>query len=314
MNEPKTPCPIWKTPALRLGLGASGSAKVHSPRAGGDYQITGTAAMTVQHRSAAEKARITTWIVDQRRSGEPAPLVTDDIIQQAATRRSLRMSERKQRFFLLSMSRNFQPSDQFRIGGIEGEEFKRDVGDIASWTECSDDNEVYGIIRLLAEEGLVIFIQPACDRVRLTAKGFERMEALETSAPQTRQVFVAMWFDQSMDAAFDSGFDPAITDAGYRALRIDRKEHGNKIDDEIIAEIRRSRFVVADFTCETVGMNGSARALARGGVYYEAGFAQGLGIPVIWSSDLIVLAMSISIRGSSTTSSGTNPMSFVRNC
>jgi len=58
-------------------------------------------------------------------------------------------------------------------------------------------------------------------------------------------------------------------------IRIDKKEHNNKIDDEIIAEIRRSRFLIADFTCE--------RKNVRGGVYYEAGFAQGLGIPVIWT-------------------------------
>ncbi len=52
-------------------------------------------------------------------------------------------------------------------------------------------------------------------------------------------------------------------------MRIDNKEHTNKICDEIIAEIRRSRFVVAEFTGQ------------RNGVYYEAGFAAGLGIPVI---------------------------------
>ena len=58
-------------------------------------------------------------------------------------------------------------------------------------------------------------------------------------------------------------------------MRIDRKEHVNKIDDEIVAEIRRARFVVADFTHGDTG--------ARGGVYYEAGFAHGLDIPVIFT-------------------------------
>ena len=57
-----------------------------------------------------------------------------------------------------------------------------------------------------------------------------------------------MWFDESMDQAFEVGIEPAIEEAGYKPLRIDRKEHVNKIDDEIIAELRRSRFVVADFT------------------------------------------------------------------
>jgi nucleoside 2-deoxyribosyltransferase len=84
-----------------------------------------------------------------------------------------------------------------------------------------------------------------------------------------------MWFDDSMMEAYDNGIAPAIRDAGYEPIRIDRKDHNNKIDDEIIAEIRRSRFLVADFT-----QGGSG---ARGGVYYEAGFAHGLNIPVIFT-------------------------------
>ena len=60
----------------------------------------------------------------------------------------------------------------------------------------------------------------------------------------------------------------------YEAVRIDRKEHVNKIDDEIIAELRRARFVVADFTHGETGV--------RGGVYYEAGFAHGHDIPVVF--------------------------------
>ena len=85
-----------------------------------------------------------------------------------------------------------------------------------------------------------------------------------------------MWFGPSMDDTWENGIRPGIENAGYEALRIDRKEHSNKIDDEIIAEIRRSRFVVADFTHgEDAG--------ARGGVYYEAGFAHGLNIPVIFT-------------------------------
>src|SRR6185312_8220962 len=64
---------------------------------------------------------------------------------------------------------------------------------------------------------------------------------------------------------------PGIQRAGYKDERIDRVEHSNRIDDEIVAWIRKSKFVVADCTGH------------RGGVYYEAGFAHGLGIPVIWT-------------------------------
>lgn len=51
----------------------------------------------------------------------------------------------------------------------------------------------------------------------------------------------------------------------------DRLEHNEKIDDTIVAEIKRSGLMVADFTGH------------RGGVYFEAGLARGLGIPVIWT-------------------------------
>jgi len=80
-----------------------------------------------------------------------------------------------------------------------------------------------------------------------------------------------MWFDESTKAAWLEAFKPAIEEAGYVAFRIDFKPHTNMIDNEIIAEIRRSRFLVADLT----GQNG--------GVYYEAGFAAGLSLPVFYT-------------------------------
>lgn len=84
-----------------------------------------------------------------------------------------------------------------------------------------------------------------------------------------------MWFKDEMSGAFERGIEPAIEGSGYATMRIDRKEHLAKVDEEIIAEIRRSRFLVADFSHGDDG--------ARGGVYFEAGFAHGLGIPVIYT-------------------------------
>lgn len=115
----------------------------------------------------------------------------------------------------------------------------------------------------------------------LRPPGYARLADLDGVNSGSEQGFVAMWFDDSMAAAYSDGIEVAIREGGYRPLRIDRKEHIDKIDDQIVAEIRRSRFVVADFTSEP--------NKPRGGVYYEAGFAQGLNIPVIWTcrQDLI---------------------------
>lgn len=77
-----------------------------------------------------------------------------------------------------------------------------------------------------------------------------------------------------MDEAFELGISRAVTDCGFPApIRIDRKEHNNQITDEIMAAIRDAEFVIADFS----GTRGD-----RAGVYYEAGFARGLGRPVIY--------------------------------
>lgn len=109
--------------------------------------------------------------------------------------------------------------------------------------------------------------------VTVRATGIERVQELESVSMREKSshVFIAMWFDASTYGMFHEGLAPAVRDCGFEPRRIDMKETNNKICDEIIAEIRRSRFVIADFTGQ------------RGGVYYEAGFAQGLGIPVIWT-------------------------------
>ncbi|WP_322283469.1 hypothetical protein [Prosthecobacter sp.] len=104
---------------------------------------------------------------------------------------------------------------------------------------------------------------------KVSAKGWDHLQSSGLS--NSTSGFVAMWFDDSVNIAWEQAFYPAIKAAGYAPLRIDKKEHNNKIDDEIMASIRGARFTVADFTGE------------RGGVYFEAGFANGLGKPVIWT-------------------------------
>ncbi len=79
-------------------------------------------------------------------------------------------------------------------------------------------------------------------------KGWERFQEIEERRPSSRNCFVAMWLDKSQDEIYENGIEKAVKKAGYQPVRIDEVEHLNKIDDLIIAEIRRSKFVVAEFT------------------------------------------------------------------
>lgn|SRR5208282_386431 len=103
----------------------------------------------------------------------------------------------------------------------------------------------------------------------LTPTGWQELERIGESGADSSNAFIAMWFHSSQDAVKES-IESAIAAAGYIPVRIDEVEHVNRIDDEIIARIRQSKFLVADLTGQ------------RNGVYFEAGFMLGLGRPVIW--------------------------------
>lgn len=158
--------------------------------------------------------------------------------------------------------------------------FSRDMSNkaIAAWSESIRKREVDYLLDYLIKQNWI-----DKNGYVLTVEGYARLAELETANADSTKGFVAMWFDESTNEAWEEGIKRGIEDAGYEAVRIDQKEHVNKIDDEIIAEIRRSRFVVADFTQGEKG--------TRGGVYYEAGFAHGLGIEVIFTCRKDVLKL-----------------------
>lgn len=125
---------------------------------------------------------------------------------------------------------------------------------------------------LLGQAESLGLLDATSDRTwRLTLDGWQRVRQLKDSTRMPDQAFVAMWFNPELDSLWHDGLKPGVEAAGYRPLRIDMAEHNGKIDDLIIAEIKRSGLVVADFTGQ------------RQSVYFEAGFAYGLGIPVIWT-------------------------------
>lgn len=140
----------------------------------------------------------------------------------------------------------------------------------------NDHAELMNLLRYAHSQGFVDYqLHSSGSNVGMTIPGLMHVQARDEQAADSRSGFVAMWFNPEMTDAFSGGMVPAIEANGYEAVRIDSREYNNKIDDEIISEIRRARFVVADFSCGPDG--------ARGGVYFEAGFALALDKPVIFT-------------------------------
>ncbi|MFL5311650.1 MAG: hypothetical protein ACJ79H_14460 [Myxococcales bacterium] len=112
---------------------------------------------------------------------------------------------------------------------------------------------------------------PYLNKYSLTKEGWERYRRLQGSSPSGNQAFVAMSFAEELKAIFHSGIAAALRESGWSPYRADVAEHNGMIIDEVIAQIRASRLVIADATGD------------RHNVYFEAGFAEGLGRPVIWT-------------------------------
>jgi hypothetical protein len=124
------------------------------------------------------------------------------------------------------------------------------------------------LLRVLEHEKFITFTS-SHQAFAITVEGLLELEGMASTGGEFTQGFVAMWFDEELSPAWTVGFDPGIRNAGYRPFRIDKKDYIGGISDEIITEIRRSRFVVVDYTHQV------------NGIYFEAGFALGLGRTVI---------------------------------
>lgn len=129
-------------------------------------------------------------------------------------------------------------------------------------------------LALLSDLGLVeraLLTDPKDMGARLTLAGWQRVADLRKIGKSSNKAFVAMSFAKDLDEVYAIGIQPALTETGWLAVRMDRVEHNDRIDDRIVADIRSSGLVIADFTNN------------RAGVYFEAGLAMGLGLPVIWT-------------------------------
>lgn len=126
--------------------------------------------------------------------------------------------------------------------------------------------------------------------IRLSPKGREKYDQLLGSRLDSNQVFVAMWFSEKIKSLRDS-LIAGIEAAGYDPIIADEVHYTGPIMDFVLASILGSKFIVADFTVEPETVeektpSGEAAESSiiggvRGGVYYEAGFARGLGFEVI---------------------------------
>ncbi|MCK1417664.1 hypothetical protein IVB55_32945 [Bradyrhizobium sp. CW4] len=228
----------------------------------GHFEIPDTAEADLTALEDRLKEKIGFWTRDQNDLGE-CPVVNSTIanlVQKLPDKTVIERAERLLRYGI-HIQKDLGASFRLNSSGVIGITHSRSEGDVLA------------LAGLLRERGWLREITDPSGyhdpTGQVTPEGF----IYESLAKPTESTsgFIAMWFDRSMIAARVEGFEPAIREAGYTPVIVSGVEHINKIDDEMISQIRKSKFLVADFTGH------------RGGVYFEAGFAMGLGLPVFWT-------------------------------
>ena len=222
-------------------------------------------------------------LIDQREAGEYWPRITPGMIEEAHKKEALGTADRAARLLRCLYGETKQLSDYVSLSEIRPQ--------CLAWSESTDWGDIVELLKFLEGRGCVrgqmtfgqgghyqvtteghILIEKAQAKLERERAGPEHPET------ESAQVFVAMWLDEEMNNAYADGIRPAIKKAGYRPFMIAEEEFIDKIDERIMSELERSKFVVADFTHGSEG--------ARGSVYYEAGYAHGLGKPVVYTCHL----------------------------
>lgn len=134
------------------------------------------------------------------------------------------------------------------------------------------------VLQELGKRGLIEAPGPAAGPAgvvrRLTFDGWARYHELLERRVESRMAFMAMSYSNpDVDRAFKEAFRPAAAATEFDLQRLDATPKAGIIDLRLRVEIRKARFLVCDLTDENRG------------AYWEAGFAEGLGRPVIYTCE-----------------------------
>ena len=131
------------------------------------------------------------------------------------------------------------------------------------------------VLNELTDTGLVTPVTVGGQPVRaLTCRGWEYYEELRRGTVNSRTAFMAMKYNETqLDDIVQNVFRAAVRQTGFDLTVLRDKPKAGLIDDRLRVEIRAARFLIADLTHENAG------------AYWEAGYAEGLGRPVIYTCE-----------------------------
>ena len=191
MNE-VSHCPIWNTPASGESPFDRDVKRINSPRAGGWYSVSREALTLLPQIDNRVKARLTTWLVDQRRLGNECPEILQQTITDMEQQRDLPVHVRADRLlqYIGDQTVEIGRRVSFTVPDM-------DKTAIAAWSESVERHELVTLLEYLGEQD---WIKSSAEYTHntLTVEGYARLAELETANAESSQGFVAMWFPTNL--------------------------------------------------------------------------------------------------------------------
>ena len=253
-------CPICKTTNYIQAKELPLDAVEYKCARCGDFRLTGSAD---SHLSANKSPdfMLSAWVREHKEKELEPPYIETKKLESIRAQFKKYNPTQKQSILLQAIERKSKyPGSPVNI--------YRDLDFPLCWATSEAELDYY--LRAINDRKLIQWISED-HLATITPKGWEYLEDYSRHHENMSQVFVAMSFSAEMESVWGNAIKPGIENAGYQPYRIDKNPHNERIDMKIMDEIKKSKFLVADFTGN------------KHGVYFEAGYALGLGIPVIWS-------------------------------
>ena len=115
---------------------------------------------------------------------------------------------------------------------------------------------------------------PNAIRIAPTLEGWLRAGEIAKGQRSENFAFMAMKYgDETLEACVANVIRPAVEEAGYKLEVLRDRPAAGLIDNYLRSRLRLCKFVIADLSH------------ANNGAYWEAGFAEGLGKPVIYTCE-----------------------------
>lgn len=261
LAESKELCEVCSVETAKTNPSGFDGIHKNCPRCG-EFRISGTTLSIMgQELGKEHRAVLSGWVRNQNALGS-VPLITSDNLKTILATPIPSVMDRAKKLLVEAEKGLKNLGDTFNINEPR----------FLAATYSSNSQDVGYLLRILSDQGFAenVALGGECS---ILPSGYIQLDELRGKGSDSSSGFVAMSFQPELNEIYSDGFQIGIIEAGYEPVRMDRVEHINRIDDEIIRQINSAKFVVADFTGH------------RGGVYFETGYALGIGLPVFWTCE-----------------------------